>query len=35
LKKRGFHNLINVEKGFAGIKETDVPVTEFVCPSNS
>ncbi|MFT5229025.1 MAG: hydroxyacylglutathione hydrolase [Glaciecola sp.] len=33
LKKRGFHNLVNIEKGFAGIKETGIPVTEFVCPT--
>ncbi len=33
LKARGFHNLINVEKGFNGIKNTDVKLTNFVCPS--
>lgn len=33
LKSRGFDNLVNIEKGFGGIKETDVPVTEYVCPS--
>lgn len=33
LKARGYHNIINVEKGFVGIKNTTVPVTDFVCPS--
>lgn len=35
LKARGFHNLINVEKGMNGIKNTNVPITKFVCPSNN
>jgi hydroxyacylglutathione hydrolase len=33
LKSRGIHNLINIEKGFNGIKNTAVSVTQFVCPS--
>lgn len=33
LKSRGFHNLINVEKGINGIKKTDVKMTQFTCPS--
>lgn len=33
LKARGYHNMINVEKGMAGIRTTDVPLTAFVCPS--
>lgn len=33
LKSRGIHNLINVEKGINGIKQTSVPCTQFVCPS--
>lgn len=33
LKARGFHNLIDVAGGFAAIKTTDLPITEFVCPS--
>jgi rhodanese-related sulfurtransferase len=33
LKSRGIHNLINVEKGMNGIKQTQVPCTKFVCPS--
>jgi len=34
LKSRGMHNLINVEGGFKAIKETSIPVSEFVCPSS-
>ncbi|EDP97547.1 MBL fold metallo-hydrolase [Kordia algicida OT-1] len=34
LKSRGIHNLINVEGGFKAIKETDIPVSEFVCPTS-
>ncbi|QHI36836.1 putative metallo-hydrolase [Kordia antarctica] len=33
LKSRGIHNIINVEGGFKTIKETDIPVSAFVCPS--
>ena len=33
LKSRGIHNLINVEKGMNGIKQTAVTCTQFVCPS--
>lgn len=33
LKSRGFHNLVNVEKGISGIRNTNVPLTQFVCPS--
>lgn len=33
LKSRGIHNLINVEKGMNGIKNTNVEITKFVCPS--
>jgi len=33
LKSRGYHNMINVEKGMAGIRNTNVPLTTFVCPS--
>ena len=33
LKSRGFHNFINVEKGISGIRNTDVKLTHFVCPS--
>jgi rhodanese-related sulfurtransferase len=33
LKSRGFHNLVNIEKGISGIRNTSVPMTHFVCPS--
>ena len=33
LKSRGIHNIIDVQGGFAAIKEMEVPVSEFVCPS--
>ena len=33
LKSRGIHNIVNVEGGFDAIKETDLKVSEFVCPS--
>ncbi|MGX7666027.1 MBL fold metallo-hydrolase [Flavobacterium pedocola] len=33
LKSRGYHNMINVEKGMAGIRNTGVTLTNFVCPS--
>ncbi|MFA0960424.1 rhodanese-like domain-containing protein [Roseivirga sp. BDSF3-8] len=33
LKSRGYHDLINVEGGYKAIKETDVPKTDYVCPS--
>ncbi|MBA6151379.1 MBL fold metallo-hydrolase [Gelidibacter maritimus] len=33
LKSRGIHNLIDVAGGFKSIKEADIAVSEFVCPS--
>ena len=33
LKARGYHNMINVEKGISGIRDANVPLTAFVCPS--
>ena len=33
LKARGFNNVIDVAGGFGAIKNTDLPMTEFVCPS--
>lgn len=33
LKARGYHNIINVEKGINGIRNTGVELTKFVCPS--
>lgn len=33
LKARGIHNIIDVTGGFKAIKEADVQVSEFVCPT--
>lgn len=33
LKARGFNNLVDVAGGFGAIKNTDLPTTDFVCPS--
>ncbi|NNL82084.1 MAG: rhodanese-like domain-containing protein, partial [Winogradskyella sp.] len=33
LKARGFTELIDVEAGFSAIKHTDLPMTDYVCPS--
>ena len=33
LKSRGIHNLIDVAGGYAAIKKTSVPRTDYVCPS--
>ena len=33
LKKKGFHNFVDVIGGFAAIKETDLAITDYVCPS--
>ncbi|QHI36277.1 Beta-lactamase hydrolase-like protein [Kordia antarctica] len=33
LKARGFHKVTDVAGGFGAIKKTDLPFTEFVCPS--
>jgi glyoxylase-like metal-dependent hydrolase (beta-lactamase superfamily II)/rhodanese-related sulfurtransferase len=33
LKARGFNNLIDIAGGFAAIQKTDLPTTDFVCPS--
>jgi glyoxylase-like metal-dependent hydrolase (beta-lactamase superfamily II)/rhodanese-related sulfurtransferase len=33
LKARGYHDLVDVAGGFGAIKHTDLPITEFVCPS--
>ena len=33
LKSRGIHNVINIEKGMNGIKQTNVSCTQFECPS--
>ena len=33
LKARGFNKLIDIDGGFGAIKTSDLPITEFVCPS--
>jgi glyoxylase-like metal-dependent hydrolase (beta-lactamase superfamily II)/rhodanese-related sulfurtransferase len=33
LKSRGIHNLVDVAGGYADIKKTDIPRTNYVCPS--
>lgn len=33
LKARGYHNVIDVAGGFGAIKKTEVPVTDYVCPT--
>jgi glyoxylase-like metal-dependent hydrolase (beta-lactamase superfamily II)/rhodanese-related sulfurtransferase len=33
LEARGYTNVVDVQKGFSGIKETSIPLTDYVCPS--
>ena len=33
LKARGYHQLVDIAGGFGAIKKTDLPTTDFVCPS--
>ena len=33
LKARGFNKLVDIAGGFGAIKKTDLPTTDFVCPS--
>jgi glyoxylase-like metal-dependent hydrolase (beta-lactamase superfamily II) len=33
LKSRGFHNMIDVQGGYKAIKETNIPTSDYVCPS--
>ncbi|MFZ6052106.1 MBL fold metallo-hydrolase [Halocola ammonii] len=33
LKSRGYHDLVNVEGGFKALKETDLKMSDYVCPS--
>lgn len=33
LKARGWENFVDVRDGFKGIKETNIPVSEYVCPT--
>jgi len=33
LKARGYHNVIDISGGFKSIAETNIPKTNYVCPS--
>ncbi|NNC93995.1 MAG: MBL fold metallo-hydrolase [Chitinophagales bacterium] len=33
LKSRGIHNLVDIAGGFKALKETSLPMTDYVCPS--
>ncbi|MBX2840682.1 MAG: MBL fold metallo-hydrolase [Flammeovirgaceae bacterium] len=33
LKSRGIHNLVDVKGGFSAIKQTDLSISNYVCPS--
>lgn len=33
LKSRGIHNLIDIAGGYAAIKQTEIPTTDYVCPT--
>ena len=33
LKKQGISNVINIEGGFGAIKETAIPLSDFICPT--
>ncbi|MEB8329902.1 MBL fold metallo-hydrolase [Flavobacteriaceae bacterium KMM 6897] len=33
LKSRGIHNLIDIAGGFGSLKESGVPITDYVCPT--
>ena len=33
LKARGFNNLIDIAGGFGALKKTNLPTTNFICPS--
>lgn len=33
LKKRGIHNLVDVQGGFKAIKETNIELSDYICPS--
>ena len=33
LKARGFNNLIDIAGGFGAIKNSNLPTTDFVCPT--
>lgn len=33
LKSRGYHDIIDVQGGFKAISNTDIPISEYVCPT--
>ena len=33
LKSRGFHNLIDIQGGYQALKQTEIPKSDYVCPS--
>lgn len=33
LKSRGVHNLVDISGGFSAIKNVDIPISEYVCPT--
>ena len=33
LKSRGYHSLTNIEGGFDALKETNLPKTDYICPT--
>jgi rhodanese-related sulfurtransferase len=33
LKARGFHNIVDIAGGFKALAATDLPKTNYVCPS--
>ncbi len=33
LKRKGFHNITNIEGGFSAMKELNINISDFVCPS--
>jgi len=33
LKSRGIHNLIDIAGGFKAMKEANIPITQYVCPT--
>jgi len=33
LKSRGIHDIVDIKGGYGAIKNTDIKVTDYVCPS--
>ena len=34
LKSRGIHNVIDITEGMDEVRKTDIPTTEYVCPTS-